>query len=175
MPKTDTMKEFEQRFAKIETELKLLRAEFEMFKSSQDGTSTEHAGKRVVASQAKAQSGAFPYPVGEVVKVAFPELFKRKLLNAGDVAYLLSSDATRDFKTRGYPILRIYTTDDDPGLYACNHRRFYKMQPLELGAKKYHLSSQFYPESRQAVLSWIYSHGLKKQELISLVAAARQE
>ena len=175
MPKTDTMKEFEQRFAKIETELKLLRAEFEMFKSSQDGTSTEHAGKRVVVSQAKVQSGTFPYPVGEVVKVAFPELFKRKLLNAGDVAYLLSSEATRDFKTRGYPILRIYTTDDDPGLYACNHRRFYKMKPLELGAKKYHLSSQFYPESRQAVLSWIYSHGLKKQELISLIAAARQE
>ena len=174
MPKTDTMKEFEQRIARVETELKSLRAEFEMFKSSQDGTSTEHAGKRVVASQAKVQSGTFPYPVGEVVKVAFPELFKRKLLNAGDVAYLLSSDATRDFKTRGYPILRIYTTDDDPGLYACNHRRFYKMKPLELGAKKYHLSSQFYPESRQAVLSWIYSHGIKKQELLSLVAAARQ-
>lgn len=120
-------------------------------------------------SQAKEQSGNFPYPVGKVVKVAFPELFKRKLVSAGDIAYLMSKKASKDFRTRGYAILRLDVGADDPGLYSCGHRRFFKMAPMELGAKKYHLSSQFYPESRDAVLKWIYSHGLKKSELISLI------
>ena len=45
------------------------------------------------------------------------------------------------------------------------------MPPLELGSKKYSLSSQFYPESRDAVLKWIYSHGMKKAELIAAIEA----
>ena len=124
-------------------------------------------------SQAKEQSGNFPYPVGRLVKVAFPELFRRRLISAGDVAYLLSKKAMKDFRTRGYAVLRLYVGDDDPGLFACGHRRFYKMPPLELGAKKYHLSSQFYPESRESVLKWIYSHGIKKNDLISLVEKSK--
>lgn len=124
-------------------------------------------------SQAQEQSGNFPYPVGQVVRVAFPELFKRKLLNAGDIAYLLSEKASADFKTRGYPVLKIYVGEDDPDLYSANHRRFYKMPPLELGLKKYHLSSQFYPESREAVLKWIFSRGLRRLDLISLLDASK--
>jgi hypothetical protein len=137
-----------------------------------DTVAEKRTVKRVensVKSQAKEQSGNFPYPVGKVVKVAFPELFKRKLVNAGDIAYLMSKKASKDFRTRGYAILRLDVGADDPGLYSCGHRRFFKMAPMELGAKKYHLSSQFYPESRDAVLKWIYSHGLKKSELISLI------
>jgi hypothetical protein len=137
-----------------------------------DTVAEKRTVKRVensVKSQAKEQSGNFPYPVGKVVKVAFPELFKRKLVNAGDIAYLMSKKASKDFRTRGYAILRLDVGADDLGLYSCGHRRFFKMAPMELGAKKYHLSSQFYPESRDAVLKWIYSHGLKKSELISLI------
>ena len=133
-------------------------------------TNKEEKPITVTKSQAKKQTGDFPYPVGEMVKVAFPELFKRKLVSAGDVAYLLSERASRDFKMRGSIVLRIFTTEDDPGLYASGHRRYYKeIPPLELGSKKYHLSSQFYPESRDAVLKWIYSHGIKKNDLISLI------
>lgn len=69
-------------------------------------------------SQAKEQSGNFPYPVGILVKVAFPELFRRKLLSAGDIAYLLSDKAAKDFRTRDRPVLRLYAGEDDPGLYA---------------------------------------------------------
>jgi len=166
----DTMSNnFVDRLNKLETELQALRKELAAYVSSNEAAETSAKPNSNKQSQAKAQSGSFPHPVGEVVKVAFPELFKRKLVNAGDVAYLLSDDATRDFKTRGYPILRVYTTDDDPGLYSCNHRRFYKMKPLELGTKRYHLSSQFYPESRQAVLTWIYAHGMKKTELLAIM------
>ena len=136
-----------------------------------DKSKPEDAPKPKVKSQAKEQSGNFPYPVGLLVKVAFPELFRRRLVNAGDIAYLLSKKATKDFRTRGYAVLRLYVGEDDPGLYACGHRRFYKMPPLELGSKKYSLSSQFYPESRNAVLKWIYSHGMKKAELIAAIEA----
>ena len=123
-------------------------------------------------SQAKEQSGSFPYAVGEVVKVAFPELFKRKLINAGDLAYLLSKKASKDFKMRGNAVLRLFTTDDDPGLFASGRRRYYKEIPLlELGSKKYHLSNQFFPESREAVLKWVYAHGLKKKDLIAIIEA----
>lgn len=126
-------------------------------------------------SQAKKQSGDFPYPVGEMVKVAFPELFKRKLISAGDVAYLLSERASRDFKMRGNIVLRVFTTEDDPGLFASGHRRYYKeIPPLELGSKKYHLSSQFFPESRESVLKWIYARGLKKDELILAIETKRR-
>ena len=134
-----------------------------------DKSKPEDAPCPKVKSQAKEQSGNFPYPVGLLVKVAFPELFRRRLVNAGDIAYLLSKKATKDFRTRGYAVLRLYVGEDDPGLYTCGHRRFYKMPPLELGLKKYNLSSQFYPESRDAVLKWIYSHGIKKNDLISLI------
>lgn len=123
-------------------------------------------------SQAKEQSGNFPFLVGALVKVAFPELFKRKLISAGDVAYLLSKKASKDFKMRGNVVLRLYTSDNDPGLVSSGHRRYYKeVPPMELGSKKYHLSSQFFPESREPVLKWIYSHGLHKKELLELVAA----
>ena len=127
-------------------------------------------------SQANEQSGNFPYPVGEMVKVAFPELFKRKLISAGDVAYLLSKKASKDFKMRGNPVLRIYTTDDDPGLIASGRRRYYREVPLlELGAKKYHLSNQFFPESRDAVLKWIYAHGLKRKDLIAAIETQKEK
>lgn len=125
-------------------------------------------------SHAKKQSGDFPYPVGEMVKVAFPELFSRKMVSAGDVAYLLSERASRDFKMRGSIVLRIFTTEDDPGLFASGHRRYYKeIPPLELGSKKYHLSSQFFPESREPVLKWVYARGLKKRDLIAAIEARR--
>lgn len=126
-------------------------------------------------SQTREQTGNFPYPVGVLVKVAFPELFRRKLLSAGDIAYLLSKKAAKDFRTRGNPVLKMYAGEEDPGLYANDHRRFYKIRPLELGSKKYHLSSQFYPESREAVLKWVYARGFKKADLVALIQRSTEQ
>lgn len=177
MPKNrDKIDEFVRHLEALENEWTTLKAEVEgriarlkrqvaALAESDDGVKPT-PGPR---SQAKAQSGNFPCPVGRLVKAAFPELFRRKLLSAGDIAYLLSEKAAKDFRTRGQPVLRLYAGKDDPGLYACGYRRFYKIPPLELGSKKYHLSSQFYPESRDAVLKWLYDHGMKKSELVALV------
>ena len=163
------LNELEKEWLAIKNEVEGQFVQMKLQLEIADKSKPEDAPCPKVKSQAKEQSGNFPYPVGLLVKVAFPELFRRRLVNAGDIAYLLSKKATKDFRTRGYAVLRLYVGEDDPGLYACGHRRFYKMPPLELGSKKYNLSSQFYPESRDAVLKWIYSHGIKKNDLISLI------
>lgn len=172
----DKIAEFARHLEALENEWNALKAEVEgkitrMKRQLEPLTKTDNVKKAAprLQSQAREQSGDFPCPVGRLVKVAFPELFRRKLLSAGDIAYLLSEKAAKDFRTRGNPVLRIYAGEDDSGLYAYGHRRFYKIPPLELGSKKYHLSSQFYPESREAVLQWLYRHGLKKNDLVSLV------
>ena len=38
---------------------------------------------------------------------------------------------------------------------------------------RYHLSNQFFPESRDAVLKWIYAHGLKKNDLVAAIEGKR--
>lgn len=182
MPKIrDKIAEFARHLEALENEWNALKAEIEgriarMKRQLEPLPETDNVKKPATRarSQAKEQSGDFPCPVGRLVKVAFPELFCRKLLSAGDIAYLLSDKAAKDFRTRGNPVLRIYAGEDDPGLYAYGHRRFYKIPPLELGSKKYHLSSQFYPESRDAVLQWLYGHGFKKTELVALVNGKRK-
>ena len=176
----DKIAEFAQHLYALEQEWNTLKSEIDgeiaAMKRLSETTQPPNAddkSKTVAKSQAKKQSGDFPYPVGEIVKVAFPELFKRKLVSAGDVAYLLSAKASKDFKMRGSLVLRIFTTENDPGLFSNGHRRFYKIPPLELGSMKYHLSSQFFPESREPVLKWIYAHGLKKKDLIAAISAKK--
>jgi len=122
------------------------------------------AKKRMVVME---QSGNFPYPVGKIVQIAFPILFKRKLINAGDLAYLLSPQATKDFHIKGkFTVLVMHTTNDNPQLYRQGICRYYKDILLELGSKKYHLTNQFRPNSRAEVLKWVFSRGLKRQELL---------
>ena len=174
-----TLDMIRHRFNTLNEEWVRFKGAFDAFLSELDGelqklseeNSSEQASEKSPKSQKAAtqQTGNFPYPVGILVRVAFPELFKRKAISAGDIAYLLSKKASDDFLTRGSRILKLYTTDDDQSLYQSGHRRYYKIPPLELGAKKYHLTSQFFPESREPVLKWIYQHGLKKNELIELI------
>ena len=180
--KTMPLDKFRHRFNALNEEWARFKGAFDAFLSELDGElknlSEENSSGHVPEKSPKPQktttqqTGNFPYPVGILVRVAFPELFKRKAISAGDIAYLLSKKATDDFLTRGSRIIKLYTTDDDPSLYQSGHRRYYKIPPMELGAKKYHLTSQFFPESREPVLKWIYQHGLKKNELIGLIEAA---
>lgn len=173
---SDKLEAFSNDLSTLEQEWEDIKREidgrFKTLKRDLESVSESQNKSEPTKTQAKEQSGSFPFPVGVLVKVAFPELFKRKLISAGDVAYLLSKKASKDFKLRGNIVLRLYTSDNDPGLVSAGHRRYYKeVPPMELGSKRYHLSSQFFPESREPVLKWIYSHGLHKKELLELVAA----
>ena len=115
------------RFSSLNEEWVRFKGAFDAFLSELDGelqklseeNSSEHAPEKSRKSQKAAtqQTGSFPYPVGILVRVAFPELFKRKAISAGDIAYLLSKKAADDFLTRGTRVIKLYTTDNDPSLY----------------------------------------------------------
>ena len=115
------------RFSSLNEEWVRFKGAFDAFWSELDGelqklseeNSSEHAPEKSPKSgkTATQQTGNFPYPVGILVRVAFPELFKRKAISAGDIAYLLSKKAADDFLTRGTRVIKLYTTDNDPSLY----------------------------------------------------------
>ena len=115
------------RFNTLTEEWARFKGAFDAFLSELDGelqklseeNSSEHAPEKSRKSQKAAtqQTGSFPYPVGILVRVAFPELFKRKAISAGDIACLLSKKAADDFLTRGTRVIKLYTTDNDPSLY----------------------------------------------------------
>ena len=98
------------RFSSLNEEWVRFKGAFDAFWSELDGelqklseeNSSEHAPEKSPKSgkTATQQTGNFPYPVGILVRVAFPELFKRKAISAGDIAYLLSKKAADDFLTR---------------------------------------------------------------------------
>ena len=107
------------RFNTLTEEWARFKGAFDAFLSELDGelqklseeNSSEHAPEKSRKSQKAAtqQTGSFPYPVGILVRVAFPELFKRKAISAGDIAYLLSKKAADDFLTRGTRVIKLYT------------------------------------------------------------------
>jgi hypothetical protein len=71
------LRELEDEWMKIKAQVdgRIARMKLEL-----DTVAEKRTVKRVensVKSQAKEQSGSFLYPVGKIVKVAFPELFKR--------------------------------------------------------------------------------------------------
>ena len=115
------------RFSSLNEEWVRFKGAFDAFWSELDGelqklseeNSSEHAPEKSSKSgkTATQQTGNFPYPVGILVRMAFPELFKRKAISAGDIAYLLSKKAADDFLTRGTRVIKLYTTDNDPSLY----------------------------------------------------------
>ena len=115
------------RFNTLTEEWARFKGAFDAFLSELDGelqklseeNSSEHAPEKSRKSQKAAtqQTGSFPYPVGILVRVAFPKLFKRKAISAGDIAYLLSKKAADDFLTRGTRVIKLCTTDNDPSLY----------------------------------------------------------
>jgi len=77
--------------AEIDDKIAAMKQQLEADRQTAENKKAKSPSK----SQAKEQSGTFPYPVGVMVKVAFPELFKRKLISAGDVAYRTAIDEAR--------------------------------------------------------------------------------
>ena len=107
---------------------------------------------------------------GKLAKLGFQYLFDQKLVKAGDIAFLLSEDSAAEFKTRGYPVLVQMTGNDESCAYRGKVRRYAKMKPIESGAARYLVCSQFYDSSVEPTLKWFAKHGLsraKAKELLS--------
>lgn len=109
------------------------------------------------------------YRSGQIAKVVFRELASRQLIGRQELAYLQSPNATADFGTHGFPVLREYV-EDAPGLALDKNgaRRYYSSYTLKIGRKDYMLCSQFKPEKKEHLLEWAQSLGLNRSEILEL-------
>ena len=172
----DKLAALEAEWAKLKSEvdgsLQQMRFDFDQAakNAKEDVSKAEDEPKTKKRAKVTEQSGNFPYAVGKIVQAAFPELFRRKLINAGDVAYLMSDRAVKDFKIKGkFSVLKTFVREDDPDLNRQGICRYYKSMRLVLGGKTYCLTNQFRPNSRAEVLKWISAHGLRRQELLDIM------
>lgn len=116
------------------------------------------------ASSAPTKSSAFPYKVGRVMLFAFSSALKRGLFKPKDIKFLLSSEASKMFKTRGYPVLapESYPRIDQHGI-----NRFAK-QTVECKGKHFLVTTQVYKEGLAAILSYLNEHGMPNDEVLML-------
>lgn len=113
-----------------------------------------------IAAEQNNSEEDFPFKIGRVMACAFREALSRGLLN-NELSYLESADACKQFKTRGY---RVIKTQPEPS------RRFAK-DPVSLNGKQYWITTQVYKEGLAPLLSYLEQHGMSKAEIIELCQA----
>ena len=106
---------------------------------------------------------------GKLFRAGFRYLFENKLVNAGDIAFLLSSDSSKTFKTRSYPVLVVYNPGNETGLYRNRFLRYGKLQLVGSGGVRYLLTTQVYDDSVPPLLVWFAKHGLSRAKAKELV------
>ena len=113
------------------------------------------------ASSTPIEASAFPYKVGRVMLFAFSSAFNRGLFKPKDIKFLLSGEAAKMFKTRGYPVLapESYPRIDQHGI-----NRFAK-QTVECKGKRFLVTTQVYKEGLAAILSYLNEHGMSNDEV----------
>jgi len=106
----------------------------------------------------------FPYKVGCVMRYAFTDALKKGLFSHKDIAFLLSRDASRFFKTRGYPVLapESFPRKDHHGI-----NRF-AAQTVECRGRHFLVTTQVYKEGLPIILDYLNKHGLSNMEIQTL-------
>ena len=116
-----------------------------------------------------------PFKVSQVVCACFPEVFKRGVVSADEVKFLLSKESSRKFKTGGWPVLKINRGEDadrfSDGSDGRRYGRYYAPSDVLVvdGGKKYYLTSQFAPKALTPVVAWLEAKGISKKEICDLV------
>ena len=122
----------------------------------------------------------FPYQTSFVAQVAFPELFRRGLINQKDIQYLQSKSATDSFFDSDFPVIRKYVSGE-PAEYQdeTGRRRYYPLDLvcLEFYGERYYLCSQWINHmfKFQNLLQWIKERGLSEKELIEICRKRNHE
>ena len=104
--------------------------------------------------------------IGQVAKSVFPVLFSEKKVSDEDVAFLLSKKAERMFKTRSNPVLKEIKKDavaeakDGKG-----RKRFYSDIVLSHRGKSYLLTSQWFKEGLDFLVSWLAARGIDDKRI----------
>lgn len=132
-------------------------------KPRQSRPSNASSTKNNTSSSPK-EPATFPYKVGRVMLFAFSEALHHGLFKPRDIKFLLSAEAARTFKTRGYPVLapESYPRIDQHGI-----NRFAK-QTVECNGKRFLVTTQVYKEGLPAILSYLNQHGMSNDDIIKL-------
>ena len=116
-----------------------------------------------------------PFKVSQVVCACFPEVFRRGLVKDEEVAYLLTKESSRQFKTGGNPVLKLNRGIDADRLVMApsgfKKNRFYPESKVVVmhSGKKCYLSCEFAPCALTPVVAWLGEKGISKKEICKLV------
>ena len=113
-----------------------------------------------------ASSAEFPFKIGQVMALAFRKALVSGLLN-DDLKFLKSPEASKQFKTRGYPVILVSKTRPEPA------KRFAK-EPVSLNGEKYWITTQVYKEGLDPLLAYLEQHGMPKAKVIELCRNEKQ-
>lgn len=109
------------------------------------------------------EDGEFPFKVGKVMAYAFRAALSRGILTK-DIDFLMSSDASRLFKTRGNTVIAL---GDKPKKDKKGIQRF-STTPVVCDDTTYWLTTQVYKEGLPAILTYLSAHGMSRDEVIDL-------
>ena len=108
----------------------------------------------------------FPFKVGEIAKKVMPVLFGEGRASAEDVAFLLSDQAIKFFKTAGNKVLKVVTTTpEEDARDERGRNRFYKKFTVRFGEAEYLLTSQWFNGGLRPLLQWLAQHGLAEDRV----------
>ena len=110
--------------------------------------------------------GEFPFKVGEVAKKVMPVLFAEGRASAEDVAFLLSDQAIKFFKTAGNKVFKVVTTTpEEDARDEKGRNRFYKKFTIKFGGVDYLLASQWFNNGLRPLLDWLAQHGISEERV----------
>ena len=110
--------------------------------------------------------GEFPFKVGEVAKKVIPVLFAEGRASAEDVAFLLSDQAIKFFKTAGNKVFKVVTTTpEEDSRDEKGRNRFYKKFTIKFGGVDYLLTSQWFNNGLRPLLDWLAQHGISEERV----------
>ena len=110
--------------------------------------------------------GEFPFKVGEVAKKVIPVLFAEGRASAEDVAFLLSDQAIKFFKTAGNKVFKVVTTTpEEDARDEKGRNRFYKKFTIKFGGVDYLLTSQWFNNGLRPLLDWLAQHGISEERV----------
>jgi len=111
----------------------------------------------------KNEDEEFPFKVGKVMTHAFREALSMGILT-DDIGFLMSKDAGKLFKTRGYAVV---VSGDKPKKDQSGIQRF-STEPIAYKGTNYWLTTQVYKEGLPSILSYLDAHGMSRDEVIDL-------
>ena len=112
----------------------------------------------------------FPFKIGRVMTFAFRKALADGLLN-DDLEFLQSPEASKQFRTRGYPVILVSKVRPER---IQNAFRFAK-EPVSLNGKKYWITTQVYKDGLAPLLAYLEQHGMPSAKVIDLCQNGKQE